>query len=58
MFENRKNDFTLDQVREAIGFTCGTSLTWPVRRKLENTAKFVDFVLTPDFVEEYKSGEV
>ena len=58
MFENRKSEFTLDQVRETIGFIRGTPLNWPVRRKIENTANFVDFVLNSEFVEEYKSGKV
>jgi len=58
MFKNQRNDFTIEQIKEAISFTHGPSLEWEIRRKIDNTSRFIDFVLSPEFVKEYKSGEV
>jgi hypothetical protein len=58
MFENRKNDFTLDQIRDQIKFTREVYSDWCVLRKLENTNRFVEFALSPEFVAEYKTGEL
>jgi len=58
MFENRKNDFTTDQIREATAFGSVTASEWDIRRKIDNTKLFVEFALSPDFVDKYKSGEI
>jgi hypothetical protein len=58
MLENGRNDFTSDQIIEAITFTDGTPNDWATRRKLENTKRFVEFVLSPEFIESYKSRKV
>jgi hypothetical protein len=41
MFENRKNDFTIDQIKEAGTFGTVAASEWDIRRKLDNTRLFV-----------------
>jgi len=58
MFANGKNDFTLQQVKNAVNFTQGEPHDWDIRRKFDNTNKFIDFVLSPEFLPFYKSGDI
>jgi hypothetical protein len=55
MFENMKNDFTVDQIKEQVSFARNEVSDWAIRRKLDNTNRFVDFVLTPEFIALYKT---
>ena len=55
MFENRKNDFEVVQIEEQISFINEKHTDWAIRRKLHNTRKFVEFVLSPDFIRSYKN---
>ena len=54
MFENRKKDFELSQIESQLGFINEEHNDWKIRRKLENTRKFIKFVLSSDFIQAYK----
>ena len=56
MFENKKNDFGLEQIEAQVSFMNQRRTDWAIRRKLDNTKKFMEFVLSPDFIEAYKKG--
>lgn len=58
MFEGMRNDLTQEQVRAAARFASSASSDWNIRRKIDNTNKFVEFVSSPEFVEDYTSGKV
>lgn len=48
-----KNDFKPEEVIKEINFFRNKPTDEDVRRKHENTKKFIDFVLTPQFLKEY-----
>lgn len=54
MYENKKNDFELKQIEDMINFMNEQQTDWAVRRKQYNTRKFVEYVLSPEFIMEYK----
>jgi len=56
MFKNRRNDFTLEQIKDQIRFINDKYSNWAIRRKLDNTNRFVDFVLSSKFIKAYKAG--
>ena len=58
MFASRKNDFTLQQIKDAIRFIQGEPQDWDIKRKFDNTNKFIDFVLSPEFLPFYKSEDI
>lgn len=54
----RKNDVTLEEIKNEIKFFRNKPANWSARRKHENTRKFIDFVLSPEFLEIYKSNKL
>jgi hypothetical protein len=58
MVTTKKNHFGLEQIYDEITFFREPASDWTIRRKHDNTKKFVDFVLAPDFVTEYTSGRI
>lgn len=54
--KKRKNDFTLEEIRREIKFFHNKPKQWPAKRIHENTRKFMEFVLTPEFIKEYKEN--
>lgn len=54
MHEKGKNNFDLKQIEDLVCFMNNEETDWPVRRKQNNTRKFLDYVLSPDFMAAYK----
>lgn len=54
----RKNDFTLEEIKKEIKFFHNKPTQWSAKRIHENTRKFIDFVLSPEFLEIYKSNKL
>lgn len=55
MFENRRNDFTLEQIKDQIRFINDECSDWAIHRKLDNTNRFIGFVLSNEFIKAYKA---
>jgi hypothetical protein len=51
--KHKKNDFTPEEIKKEIKFFRNKATKWSAKRKHENTRKFIDFVLTPEFLKEY-----
>jgi len=56
MLEKRKKDFNTDEIKKEIKFFRKQPSDWKVKRIYDNTNKFIDFVLSPEFVKIYKSS--
>jgi len=56
MLEKGEKDFSIDEIKKKINFFRKTPSDWKVKRIRDNTAKFIDSVLSPEFVEIYKSS--
>lgn len=56
MCAKKKNDFTLEEIKKEIKFLRRKPPDLSIRRKLNNTIKFIDFVLSPEFIKIYKSS--
>ncbi|MEW6408950.1 MAG: hypothetical protein AB1488_02405 [Nitrospirota bacterium] len=56
MHEKKKRDFTTDEIKEEIKFLREMPSDWKVKRMHDNTIKFIDFVLSPEFIKIYKSS--
>lgn len=55
MFEKKRNDFTLKEIKDELKCFQKKPHDWSIKRKLDNTNKFIEFVLSPEFLEIYKS---
>lgn len=55
LYENKKNDFEVEQIENMMEFMNEESSDLHVRRKQDNTRKFLKYALSPDFVVEYKA---
>src|SRR3972149_7120522 len=53
MFANKKNDFTLEEIKNELKLFQKKPLDWSIKRKHDNTNKFIEFVLSPEFLEIY-----
>jgi hypothetical protein len=48
-----KNEVTLEEIKKEMKFYRKAPTEWSAKRKHENTMKFIDFVLSPEFIKEY-----
>jgi hypothetical protein len=56
MFENKNKDIEAQQILEELSFMNAQHTDWAIRRKLDNTKRFMEFVLSTDFINAYKNG--
>ena len=54
----RKDKVTLKEIKEEIIIYRNKPTKWPIKRKYENTKHFLDFVLSPEFLEVYNSDQL